>query len=162
MRIGEVAIISYNSHEKENFIRSICQKIDIKDETLSFGHFDVNDELSLYFYGLSFDSTKNSISTDLISRKTLGFIIIFDWDDKKAFEATKPLADYFSKNFNGPILIVADIKSIKDPPIPDTFFLPNGIPLSSNSRFIFSQIDEPESARSVLILFINMLIEKIS
>jgi len=129
---------------------------------LSFGHFEVNDQLALYLYGISFDYTKSSISWELISRKTLGFIIIFDWDDKKAFDATKPLVDYFSKNFNGPIIIVADIKNIKDPPIPGNFFLPDGIPLSSNSRFIFSQIDNPESARSVLILFINMLIEKLS
>ena len=89
MRIGEVAIISYKSHEKENFIRSICQKIDIKDETLSFGRFEINDQLALYLYGINFDYRKNSISWDLVSRKTLGFIIIFDWEDKKAFEATK-------------------------------------------------------------------------
>lgn len=162
MRIGEVAIISYKSYEKENFIGSICQKIDIKDEKLSFGRFEVNDQLALYFYGISFDYKKKSISWDLISRKTLGFIVIFDWDDKKAFEATKSLADYFSKNFNGPIVIVADIKDKNAPPIPGNFFLPDGIPLSSNSRFIFSQIDDPESARAVLILFINMLIEKLS
>jgi signal recognition particle receptor subunit beta len=162
LRIGEVAIISYNSYEKENFIRSICQKIDIKNEMLSFGRFEVNDQLALYLYGISFDDDKNSISWDLISRKTLGFIIIFDWDDKKAFEATKPFVNYFSKNFSAPIVIVADINDIKDPPIPGNFFLPDGIPLSSNSRFIFSQIDDPESARSVLILFINMLIKKLS
>ena len=83
MRIGEVAIISYKSYEKENFIRSICQKIDIKDEKLSFGRFEVNDQLALYFYGISFDYKKKPISWDLISRKTLGFIVIFDWDDKK-------------------------------------------------------------------------------
>ena len=162
MRIGEVAIISYKSYQKENLIRSICNKIDIKDETLSFGHFKANDQLALYLYGISFDFSSNSISWDLISKKTLGFIIIFDWDDKQAFEATRPLVDYFSTNFNAPIVIVAEIKNKHDLPIPDNFFLPDGIPLSSSSRFIFSQIDDPESARSVLILLINMLIEKLS
>ena len=162
MRIGEVAIISYKSHEKESFIRSICQKIDIKDETLSFGRFEINDQLALYLYGINFDYRKNSISWDLVSRKTLGFIIIFDWEDKKAFEATKSLVDYFAENFNATIIIFSDIKHKKDPPIPDSFFQPDGIPLSSNSRFIFSQIDDPESARSVLMLFVNMLIEKLS
>jgi len=162
LRIGEVAIISYKPHEKENFIRSICQKIDIKDETLSFGRFEVNDQLALFLYGISFDFTRNSISWELVSRKTLGFIIIFDWEDKKAFDATKPVVDYFANNFNAPILIVAAIKHKDNPPIPVSFFQPDGIPLSSNSRFMFSQIDDPESARSVLILFINMLIEKLS
>lgn len=162
MRIGEVAVISYKPHEKENFIRSICQRIDIKDETLSFGRFEINDQLALYLYGIAFDYKKNLISWDLISRKTLGFIIIFDWEDKKAFEATKFVVDYFSRNFNAPIIIVAAINNKKDPPIPDSFFQPDGIPLSLNSRFIFSQIDDSESARSVMVLFVNMLIDKLS
>ncbi len=162
LRIGEVAIISYKSHEKENFIRSICQKIDIKDETLSFGRFEVNDQLALYLYGLSFDYANNLVSMDLVSGKTLGFIIVFDWEDKKAFDATKPLLDYFAKNFNTPILVVANIEHKKSPPIPESFFQPDGIPLSSNSKFIFSQIDDPESARGVMLLFVNMLIEKVS
>jgi signal recognition particle receptor subunit beta len=129
---------------------------------LSFGHFEINDQLALYLYGISFDYEKNSISWDLISRKTLGFIIIFDWEDKQSFEATKAVVDYFSRNFNAPIIIVANIKNKQDPPIPDRFFQPDGIPLSSNSRFIFSQIDDPKSARSVMIVFVNMLIEKLS
>jgi hypothetical protein len=160
LRIGEVAIISYNPDENEAFIRSICKKIDIKDQRLSFGHFDVNDQLALYLYGISAD--QKSLSFDLISRKTLGFIIIFNWEDKKALEITKPIIDYFSRNYSAPIIIVANIKDKKDPPIPDRFFEFEGILLSPNSRFTFGQIDDPGSARNVMILLINMLIEKLS
>ncbi len=162
MRIGEVAIISYKSHEKEDFIRSICQKIDIKNKTISFGRFEVNDQLALHLYGVSVDFENKSIFWDLISRKTLGYIIIFAWEDKQALEATKSIIDYFSKNYNGPIIIVANIKDKKDPPIPDKFFQPDGIPLSPSSRFTFAQINDPENARKVMILLINMLIEKLS
>jgi len=162
LRIGEVAIISYKSREEEDFIRSICKKIDIKNDTLSFGRFEVNDQLALHLYGISVDNKNNSISWDLISRKTLGFIIIFDWEDKEILEATKPIIDYFSTNFNAPIIIVANIKDKKDPPIPDKFFQPDGIPLSPNSRFTFGQIDDQENARHVMILLVNMLIEKLS
>lgn len=160
LRIGEVAIISFNSYDKEEFIRSICQEIEIKSDTICFGRFEVNDQLALYLYGISFEN--KSISWDLISRKTLGFIVIFDWEDKKVLEATKSIIDYFSGNFNAPIIIVANIKDQKDPPIPDKFFQPDGIPLSSNSRFIFSQVNDSKSARSVLILLVNMLIERLS
>jgi len=162
VRIGEVAIISYKSQEKEAFIRSICNKIDIKDDTLSFGRFEVNDQLALYLYGISADYKNQSISWDLISKKTLGFIIIFDWNDKEILEATKPIIDYFSRHFSAPIIIVANIEDKKDPPIPDKFFQPDGIPLSPNSRFTFGQIDDPESARSVMLLLVNMLLEKLS
>jgi signal recognition particle receptor subunit beta len=162
LRIGEVAIISYKSKEKEDFIRSICKKIDIKNDSLTFGFFEINDQLALHLYGISVDHNNKSIAWDLISRKTLGFIIIFDWDDKEILDTTKPIIDYFSNNFNAPIIIVANIKNKKDPPIPDKFFEPDGIPLSPNSRFTFSQIDDPESARNILILLVNTLIEKLS
>jgi signal recognition particle receptor subunit beta len=160
LRIGEVAIISYDTRENEAFIRSICKKIDIKEQSLSFGHFDINDQLALYLYGISVG--QKSLSFDLISRKTLGFVIIFNWEDKKALEITKPVIDYFSRKYNAPIIIVANIKDKKDPPIPNKFFELEGIPLSPNSRFTFGQIDDPESARNVMILLINMLIEKFS
>ena len=160
MRIGEVAVISYDTHENEAFIRSICKKIDIKEQSLSFGDFDINDQLALYLYGISVD--QKSLSFDLISRKTLGFVIIFNWEDKKALEITKPVIDYFSRKYNAPIIIVANIKDKKDPPIPNKFFELEGIHLSPNSRFTFGQIDDPESARNVMILLINMLIEKFS
>ena len=160
MRIGEVAVISYDTHENEAFIRSICKKIDIKEQSLSFSHFDINDQLALYLYGISVD--QKSLSFDLISRKTLGFVIIFNWEDKKALEITKPVIDYFSRKYNAPIIIVANIEDIKDPPIPNKFFELEGIHLSPNSRFTFGQIDDPESARNVMILLINMLIEKFS
>jgi len=162
LRIGEVAIISYNYQEVEEFIKSICDRIDIRNDRLSFGRFEVNDQLALYLYGISVDNKNKSISWDLISRKTLGFIVIFDWEDKKILDAIKPIIDYFSRNFNVPIVIVASIKDKKDPPIPDKFFQPDGIPLSLNSRFTFGQTDDPESARNIMILLINMLIEKLS
>ncbi len=160
MRIGEVAIVSHNSHENEAFIRSICQKIEIENEKLSFSRFEVNDQLALYLYGISNDY--QSLSLDLISRKTLGFIIIFDWEDKKVVELTKSVIDYFSRHFKAPIIIVANIKNIKDPPIPDSFFQHDGIPLSPNCRFTFGQVDDPESARNVMILLVNLLLEKLS
>jgi len=162
LRIGEVAIISYKPREKEDFIRSICNKIDIRDETLSFGRFEVNEQLALHLYGISANNKNKSLSWDLISRKTLGFIIIFDWNDKDILEATKPIIDHFSKNYNAPIIIVANIKDKTDPPIPDKFFQPDGIPLSPNSRFTFGQTNDHESARHVMILLMNMLIEKLS
>lgn len=162
MRIGEVAIISYNAQEKEDFIGSVCQKFEINSDSICFGCFEVNDQLALYLYGFSFDNKDKLLSWDLVSRKTLGFIIIFDWEDKKKFEAIKPIIDYFSCNFNTPIIIIANIKDKKDPPIPYQFFQPDGILLSSNSRFIFSQVKDPESARKALILLINMLIERLS
>lgn len=160
MRIGEVAIVSHKSHDHEAFILSVCQKIDVKNEQLCFGRFEVNDHLALHLYGIG--NNVPSSSLDLLSRKTLGFIIIFDWEDKKILELTRATIDHFSSHFKAPIIIVGSIKNKKDPPIPDSFFRADGIPLSSNCRLTFAQVDDPESARNVMVLLINMLIEQLS
>lgn len=162
MRIGEVAIISYKPYEEEDFIRSICNNIEIKNETISVGRFEVNEHLSLHLYGISIENEGKSIAWDLISRKALGYIIIFDWEDKNVLEITRSIVDFFSNNFNVPIIIVANIKDKKDPPISDKFFQPDGIPLAPNSRFTFSQVNDPESSRNVMVLLVNMLIERLS
>ncbi len=160
MRIGEVSIVSHKSQENEAFIRSICRNTDIDNEKLCFGRFVVNDQLLIYLYGISNDYQSQSL--DLISQKTLGFIIIFDWKDKKALEITKSEFDYFSRNFKAPIIIVANIKNKKESPIPESLFQLDGIFLSPNCRFTFGQVDDPESARNVMILLVNMLLEKLS
>lgn len=160
MRIGEVAIISHASHEAEAFVRAICQRIDFSNKSVSFGRLEVNENLMLHLYGIS--AELNLRSLDLVSQKTLGFIIIFDWEDKQALEFTKSILDHCSRNFNAPIVVVASIKDKKDPPIPDRFYQLEGIPLSAGCRFTFGQIDDPQSARDAMRLLINMLIEKAS
>lgn len=162
LRIGEVAIISYNAKENEDFIKSICRKIDVKNENLSFGRFEVNDQLALHLYGITIEQGDESLSWDLISKKTIGYIIIFNWDDRRIFEATKPTIDLFVNNFETSVLIIGNIKDKIDPPIPKKFFQPDGIPLSPNSRFTFCQVNNSEDAKKAMVLFVNMLIEKIS
>lgn len=162
MRIGEVAIISRNGYEKETFIRAICNKIEIKNETISFGRFDVNDQLSLHLYGISVNNGESTLSWDLISRKALGYVIIFDWDNPKMLDETKNVIDQFSDEVDVPILIVANLKGTKEPPIPRKFFQQNGIQLSANSRFIFGNIEEPQHAKKILKMLVNMLIDKLS
>lgn len=158
MRIGEVAIISHTSHEAEAFIRAICQRIDFSNKSVSFGRLEVNENLMLHLYGIS--AELNLRSLELISQKTLGFIIIFDWENKQALEFTKSILDHCSRNFNAPIVVVASIQDKKDPPIPDRFFQLEGIPLSTGCKFTFGQIDDASSARNIMRLLINMLIEK--
>jgi len=158
LRIGEVAIISHASHEAEAFIRAICQRIDFTSQSVSFGRLEVNENLMLHLYGIS--AKLNLRSLELVSQKILGFIVIFDWEDKQALEFTKAVLDHCSKNFNAPIVVVASIKDKKDPPIPDRFFQLEGIPLSSGCRFTFGQIDDTQNARDILRLLINMLIDK--
>ncbi|OQX95573.1 hypothetical protein B6I21_04760 [candidate division KSB1 bacterium 4572_119] len=162
MKIGEVAVISQNGQQKDDFIRSICRKIDLKNERISFGKFDANDQLALHLYGLSIDDQDNDLSWDLISRKMLGYIVIFDWENQISLESIKPVVDNLSYNMRAPFIIIANIKEGKKPPIPSSFFKNKGIVLSTDFRFTFGQVNKPESARKSLRLLVDMLLERVN
>lgn len=162
MKIGEVAVISHKSEDKDDFIRSICKKIDLKNELVSFGRFDANDQLSLHLYGVAIDKQESNLSWDLISRKMLGYVVIFDWEDKISLESIKPVIDNFSYSIRTPFVLVANVKDSNHPPIPPIFFKNRGIHLSSNFRFTFGQVKKSSDAKKILILLIDMLLERLN
>ena len=162
MKIGEIAVITPNNKTSEDFIKSICTKIDIKNGVVAFGNFNANDQLGLHIYGISLDNKEKSLSWDLISRKMLGYIVIFDWEDQISLETIKPIFDQLSNNLTTPVIVVANVKDINQAPIPPIFFFPEGIPISENFRFSFLQTDRPESAKKIMVLLIDMLLQKLS
>jgi signal recognition particle receptor subunit beta len=143
MKIGEIAVITPNSKTSENFIKSICKKIDIRNGVVSFGRFNANDQLGLHIYGISLDNKEKKLSWDLISRKMLGYIVIFDWEDQISLETIKPILDKLSDNLPTPVIVVANVKNINQAPIPPIFFFPDGIHISENFRFSFVQANRP-------------------
>ncbi|MBC8182669.1 hypothetical protein H8E88_16335 [candidate division KSB1 bacterium] len=162
MKIGEIAVITHNTQTSEDFIKSICKKIDVKNGIVSFGRFDANDQLGLHLYGISLDKEDKNVSWDLISRKMLAYIIFFDWENFSSLETINPILDKFSNNVTAPIIIVANVKDMDQPPIPKSFFINKGIAFSANCRFLFGQAEQPESARKIMVLITNMLLEKVA
>jgi len=161
MKIGEIAIISHSSRQRDNFIRSICRKIDLENELVSFGRFEINDQLGLHFYGISIDKQDSDLSWDLISRKMLGYVVIFDWEDLISLESVKPIVNGFAETLRAPFVIVGNVPDMSKPPIPKIFFQDKGIHLSPNFRFTFGQVDQPECARKILTLLIDMLLDRV-
>ena len=162
MKIGEIAVITSHNKISDDFIKSICKKIDIKNGIVSFGRFDANDQLGLHLYGISLDKEGESLSWDIISRKMLGYIVIFNWEDQISLETIKPILDQLSNNLPTPVVIAANVKDVNNPPIPAIFFLPDGIPISAHYRFSFLQADRPQSARRIMVLLVDMLLKKLS
>jgi len=161
MKFGEIAVITHNNQTCENFIKSICNKIDVKNGVVSFGRFDANNQLGLNLYGISLDKEDKTVSWDLISRKMLAYIILFDWDDVVSLEKIKSIINQFSNNVSAPIIIVANLKDMDHAPIPKSFFINRGIVLSTNCRFMFGQANNMESARKIMVLVTDMLLEKV-
>ena len=161
MKIGEIAVITPDSKTSDDFIKSICKKIDIQNGVVSFGRFNANDQLVLHLYGISVEKDDKKLSWDLISRKMLGYIVIFNWEDQISLEKIKPIIDQLANNLPIPVFVVANVNDIRNFPIPTIFFIPDGIPLSSNFRFSFIQADRPENAKKILVSLIDMLLQKL-
>ncbi len=162
MKIGEIAIITHNTQTSEEFIKSICKKINVKNGVVSFGRFDANNQLGLHLYGISLDNIDKNVSWDIISRKMLAYIVFFDWEDLNSLKTINPILDQFSNNVTAPIVIVANVKDMDPPPIPKSFFLDKGIIFSKNCRFMLGRANQPESARKIMVLVSDMLLEKVS
>ncbi len=161
MKIGEVAVISHDQQSRDNFIQSVCSEIDIKDEIISFGRFEINDQLALHLYGISIDKENTELSWDLISRKMLGYVFIFNWDDQISLQTIKPVIDKFTSTISAPSVIVANTKNKQAAPVPKIFYKSNGFILSRDCRFTFSQLNDLHSAKDVLVLLVDMLLEHV-
>ena len=162
MKIGEVAVLSQETQNRDDFIKSICNKIELKNESISFGRFEVNEQLALHLYGINLINNDKELSWDLISRKMLGYIIIFNWEEPIARDKIISVIDQFVINLQAPTVIIANIKDINQAPIPKIFFQPDGITLSSNFRFTFGQADTSGITKRIMIMLIDMMLEKIS
>ncbi len=162
MKIGEIAVITSDIQTSENFIKTICNEIDIKNGVVSFGRFIANDQLGLHLYGISLDKEQKSLCWDIISQKMLGYIVIFNWENQISLETIKPILDQLSNNLTAPVVVVANIKDINQPPIPTIFWGDNGILISDNFRLYFGKADNPKSVRKTMILLVDMLLKNIS
>lgn len=161
MKIGEVAVISHDQQSRDNFIQAICKHIDIRNESISFGRFDVNDQLALHLYGINIDKENSDLSWDLISRKMLGYVFIFNWDDQISLETIKPVIDNFTNSIKAPFVIIANTKDSQNAPIPNAFYKDKGLILAKNCRFTFSQLNDTRKVRDVLLLLVDMLLEQV-
>jgi signal recognition particle receptor subunit beta len=162
MKIGEIAIITHNSQNSENFIKSICKNLDVNNGIVSFGHFVANDELGLHFYGFNLEKEERSLSWDLIIRKMIGYIFIFDWEDQISFETIRPILDRLTVSVVAPIVVVANFQKLAKPPLPHVFYIDSGIHLSANCRFTYGQVNQQYSAKKIMVLLIDMLLQQAS
>src|SRR4030065_2141271 len=84
-RIGEIVVISPRDIEKQNFIQSLCPITYLNHHDLLVGQKDINSSLALYFYGIGYQQNKLNFEWELLAKKILGYIILFQWYDEKIF-----------------------------------------------------------------------------
>ena len=158
MRIGEIAIVGPNRLSVDKFVRAVSNEVEIQNDSLTFGRFDVNNQLLLHLYGLQYSSKNLKPAWDLVSRKLLGYVYVFDWHVSGAYSQFSEAIDTLTERYRLPFVIAAA-----------THGNSNGISrglagldltLADQTKITFCQLDDPESVRNVLLILLNILLER--
>lgn len=153
-KIGEILIIGSSNSSHDSFLYSTCPRVMKSDQDIIFGELKIEQDLSLFLYGVSSNGGHDKIAWDIIARKMLGYIIVFDWFDKTSFEIAKKNIDYLGQRFEAPLVIAADIKE-KPLPVKKTIVDPC-ISFSGKEKFTFCNSKSVSSIKSVFATLVDV------
>ena len=158
MRIGEIAVVGTGKEEKKSFIKSVCEEIVVETDSLIFGTLPINSELIVHLYGLDFLEQEFSPTWDLVAKKLLGYVVLFNWDSPDAYAKLKSGIDSLTARYRIPLVVAAVLQNGQSP-IPNEL-LNVDFNLADQEQFTFCNIAKPESVKQVLVILINSIIQK--
>ena len=159
-RTGEIVVISSYDTENNNFIKAVCPEIHQTNQNIMYGRLDISETLCLLLYGIGFASNKSNFAWELIARKILGYIVLFDWYEGKSFSETKEILDFLTNQLNAPILVVGELKK-NQTGFQQNVYTPS-ISLSNQVKFTMCHSSNVSSVNKVLISFLDTLIERMA
>ncbi len=158
MRIGEIAVLGAAADERKKFISAICAQLEMTTPHFSFGRLPINDQLMLHLYGLAVHTENQAPSLDLLSRRMLGYIVLFPWRDEAAFAQIKPCIDYLSTRNEAALIVAAHAAHAQLPSAPA--LRKEAMTVDSDGKLAFFEEDNPASAKRVLSSLIDLLLER--
>lgn len=158
-KVGEIVIVGPPGSAKDSFLRSFCAEVTIADQDILIGRFPINNDLVVYCYGISHYPDAPLFAWDLIAKKMLGYIVIFDWHKPNSFQDAKQIIAFTTTHYNTPFIIAADLQN-NESDIPESATKPF-ILVSSNCRFMFFRSNKPATVKKVVVSLLDMLIDKI-
>ncbi len=159
MRIGEIAIVGPDILPKQEFIKAVCDEIVLENDELVFGTLQINEQLVVHLYGLEFADKEIKPSLDLVSKKLLGCVFLFDWGSKDYSDVVATV-DSLTSRYNLPLVIAANLQN-GSTEIPSQI-LNIDFDMSPDDQFTFCRLSDPESVRNVLVMLINSVIDKVN
>lgn len=157
MRIGEIAIVGPGLESNRKFVKAVCDEVILETEQLIFGRLRINEQLVLHLYGLRLLSNQLNPSWDLLSKKLLGYVVLFNWNHSESLAAVKPFVDELSDRYRIPMVVAAAVQNTNDA-LPERL-LNVEFDLAKNSQFTFCKLTEPASVKNVLAALVNQVIE---
>ena len=153
MRIGEIAIVSPGVETNRKFVKAVCDELFLETDNLAFGKLQINSQLVLHLYGLKLSQNQLNSSWDLISKKLLGYVVLFNWHQTESLATVKPLIDALTERYDIPLVVAATLQNGQSA-IPDKLFKAE-LSLTNQAQFTFCKLSEPASVKNVLIALIN-------
>jgi len=160
MRIGEIAIVGPGILSKKEFIKTVCDEIVVENDDLVFGRLQINEQLVIHLYGLEITDIEIRPSLDLVSKKLLGYVFLFEWGSQDSYSEVVSTIDSLTSRYNLPLVIAANLQN-GSAGIPSQM-LNVDFDISSDGQFTFCKLSDPESVRNVLVMLINSVIDKVN
>lgn len=158
-KVGEIVVVGPPGSAKQSFLKSFCPEVTIADQDILIGRFPVNSDLVVYIYGISHDPESPLFAWDLVAKKMIGYIVIFDWHNETSIEQTKQILDFTTHHFSTPFVLAADLQN-NPCAVPEAACRPY-ILISNISRFMFFRSTKPATVKKVVISLLDILIHKI-
>ncbi|KAA3619683.1 MAG: hypothetical protein DWQ05_02870 [Calditrichaeota bacterium] len=155
MRIGEIAVVGADNEDRIQFLKSICEPLETINDNISFGRYKINEQLLIHFYGIF--PEKDQLSLDLISRKILGYIVLFRWGNVNSFRQAQKFADLFTTRYGANVVIAGQVEN-NLPQMPKEFEA--GIPIDKQGVFAFCNINDDKSVRKVILALVDQIIDQ--
>jgi len=159
MRIGEIAVVGPRGVGKKQFLESVCDHVELSDEDVSFGRIAVNEQLVVHFYAIRVGRDTSPFALDLVAKKILGYIALFDWYRGESFEEMKSVLDVLTSRYEIPVVVAANLGKGPDPVPPRV--LNGDLSIAPDSRFTFCRVGDPGSVRRVVRTLLNLVIDKV-
>lgn len=157
MRIGEVLIVGAKAINNSDMIRKICPQIETDERGICCGVLPVGNQMALQIYGVHWKRSARHFAWDLLCRKALGVIVVFDWEQMETFQEAEAILDYFNDQFEIPSVVAARLEASTSP-LPEEVYR-GGLTLSKLTRFTFYQSNNPQSIRQLIVDLININLE---
>ncbi len=145
---------------KQQFIKAVCDEIVVENNDLVFGRLQINEQLVIHLYGLEFTDTEIEPALDLVSKKLLGYVFLFNWGRQDSYSEVVSTIDSLTSRYNLPLVIAANLQN-GSTEIPSQM-LNVDFDISSEGQFTFFRLSDPESVRNVLVMLINSVIDKVN
>lgn len=160
MRIGEIAVLGPNPTLKRKFIEAIADDVCIENDALLFGRLKIDRQLMLHFYGLNLTDKHSTLAWDLLSRKFLGHILLFDWHDPTSRTTAQKLLDFVISRYTMPIVVAAHGRGFAARG--SQRLSEAGVHIGEQTHFMFCEVSDRQSVRNVVLRLVDTALEHLA